>query len=141
MAVKEIGANAIPTLLRMVQTRDASIETSFGYRQRAMAVMGFGILGKDAKKVAPSLAILAKDSDDSVRYAALESLCSIGIDKEFMTSVLLPACHDSNGSIQFLAAATLHFISSEAAKKAGIADPIETIFERTRNQVNSPALK
>jgi hypothetical protein len=141
MAVKEIGANAIPTLLRMVQARDPSIESNYGYRQRAMAVMGFDVLGKDAKSAAPSLAVLAKDPDVNVRYAALDSLCRMNVDKEFMTGVLLSACRDSNESIQFLAASALHFVSPEAAEKAGIANPIETIFERARNQVNSPILK
>src|ERR1051325_10748827 len=106
-AIKAIGTNAIPTLLRMIQSKDSVVKCRLNAlldwqsivhfrfpaasEQRAMGLAGFEILGDDAQAAAPALALLSRNSDASVRYAALESLRRIRPDNELIVPVLLQA--------------------------------------------------
>jgi hypothetical protein len=124
IAVMEIRSNAVPTLIRMVQTREVIPQSNYARRQRDMAIMGFDVLGTSARSAGPMLAELAKDSDVCVRYAALDSFLHVETNKNFLMPVLLHACHDSNGRVQVLAGAALHFVSPNSFAKAGIDDPL-----------------
>lgn len=156
-AIKAIGTNAIPTLIKMVQAKDSFLKTSlnslldqqtiihFRFRsaseQRGMAFQGFEILAEDAKSAAPTLALLTKSSDVRVRYAALESLYRVKPAKELIIPVLLQSCHDSDPSIRFRANVGLHFISPQTLEMAGIPDMLLSIHNLAKNneEANAPA--
>ncbi|MBI3852359.1 MAG: hypothetical protein HY298_19050 [Verrucomicrobia bacterium] len=156
-AIKAIGTNAIPTLLKMIQAKDSLLKTRLNslldrqtiihlrFRsasvRRGMAWDGFAILAKEAKSAAPSLALLTKDSDVGVRVAARESLLRVTSDKELLVPVLLEACHDSASGREFFAAATLEHIAPQELEKLGIPGPLRSIHNQAKNNVetNEPA--
>jgi len=139
-AIKAIGTNAIPTLLKTTQAKDSSLrirlntlldrQTLIAFRfrtaceQRAMGIQGFEVLGEDGKSAAPALALLIKDPDAGVRYAALESLRRVKPVREIIVPVLLKACSDPAPEIRFVAAVDLHFRCPQELERAGLTDPI-----------------
>jgi hypothetical protein len=93
-AIRAMGKDAIPTLLRLVSTRDSAyrrmmISLSRDYdsfpvhlrnRERLQEMGGFGfrVLGGEAKPAVPALIKLLDDRDRQVRMAAEYSLAVIG---------------------------------------------------------------
>jgi hypothetical protein len=105
-AVKAIGTNAIPVLLKYVQARDTSsrgillllLARSPAFRlfyqsewqQHSMAQAGFMLLSDDARPAVSSLIELTKDARPRVRLTALECLeCVVHSNANEMFPVLL----------------------------------------------------
>jgi HEAT repeat protein len=93
-ALRAMGADSLPTLLRMVQTRDSAyrralvklseeqpwlwLHTRPLDEVRIKAVHGFAVLGPAAKPALPKLAALLRDQDPDVRLVAAVCLGKIG---------------------------------------------------------------
>ena len=93
-AIRAMGTDALPTLLKMVQIRDSTVRRAFRElcnRQALLrlhirpvediqreAVRGFMALGPIAKPAVPKLARLLEDDDPQVRYYAALCLGSLG---------------------------------------------------------------
>lgn len=92
-AVKAIGTNAIPILLKYVQAHDSGsrgilllwlsrnpafrLFSKSEWQQHAMAEAGFMLLGEDARPAVPSLIELTRDKRPRVRMSAMECLAFV----------------------------------------------------------------
>lgn len=140
-AVKAIGTNAIPTLLRLLQTKGGDARNmvsfplgAFGNRwfptaaeKHAMAQAGFMILRKDASPAIPALTALTKDSDPGMRMRAFECIFFVvQPDYKTLTTILVPFGHDSDPYNRERAAEHMRnflaLITPEDADKAGVYD-------------------
>jgi hypothetical protein len=97
-AIREIGTNALPTLLGMVGTKDSMVKRgliALGNKQsviklrfrppdyfHARASYGFSALGPAAKPAVPALIALLHDKDLEVRATAAHCLSLIGPEAE-----------------------------------------------------------
>jgi len=96
-AVREIGTNAIPTLLRMLQRKDSALKVkllALGQRQlfvripyvaavdrKVEAIQAFGVLGSSARSAVPELVQLYEQSipgDPQSQWQAVAALSCIG---------------------------------------------------------------
>lgn len=93
-AVKEIGTNALPFLLKMLKSQDPEwksqsvawlqdtcdldLSASLAEAQRQRALRGFQALGREAEPAVPELRSLVFGSDNLVALHAVEALRSIG---------------------------------------------------------------
>lgn len=93
-AIRSMGTNALPTLLRLIQARDGPFQramVTFSRRPSRvlfhfhsaedyhwMATWGFDVLGPTAKPAMPALVSLLKDDDENVRSTAAYCLGVIG---------------------------------------------------------------
>jgi hypothetical protein len=93
-AIRHIGSNAVPTLLRMFQARDSALKLKltactrrhgFGFRiatadeRRAQAIQAFGVLRDEAAGAVPALMqIYQQDSSLSYQFAVIQALGKIG---------------------------------------------------------------
>lgn len=133
-AIKSIGTNAIPTLISMIEAHNSPFNQNRAFLEHNRAMLGFDTLGNMALGAAPTLAILTRDKDECVRYAALESLLHVSTNKKLLIPILVTACHDNNKRIQFLAGSALHFMSPETLKDDCILDPVVLLhYEALRN--------
>ena len=149
-AIRAIGTNALPTLLRMMAAKDAPIKTRFialsrrqtflktniqdAHSKRFLAYLGFQILGSDAKDAVPELATLARNDDVDIRVFSLSSLDFIKADKKDFLPVLLdliqdPARspYDPDPSIGFRAAEILYRRFPEEVENTGASKKPEFI--------------
>jgi hypothetical protein len=109
-AVKTIGSNAVPTLLKWVQMRKAParefLNNCLGIHRDAadyhrMASLGFDLLGGQSRIAAPALAQIAMtDSDATARECALRCLMRINADSETVFPVLIMHLQNSNYAIR-----------------------------------------
>jgi hypothetical protein len=152
-ALKVIGTNAIPTLIRMVNARDSSFrlrvnalldrQTMIRFRlrpaceTRAIGCRGFKFLGENGRSAAPALALLTRDRDAGIRYTAQQSLQWLKPERGMIVPVLLQACRDSAPEIRFVAAVDLHFRSPQELHNAGMADPLEELFKLATNNIQA----
>ena len=111
-AVRNMGTNSLPYLIRLIQTKDslfrriaiviaqhqsivkADIRTEED--KRVMADFGFYALGPMAKSAVPALVELLKDKDFDVHSTAANSLGNIGPDAEAAVPFLLPYLNSTN---------------------------------------------
>lgn len=87
-AVRQIGSNAIPSLLAWIQYEDTWPRTNYLSRSNKvesalhraqLAVVGFDLLGAEARAACPVLGRLASDPDKAgARERAMEALIKIG---------------------------------------------------------------
>jgi hypothetical protein len=130
-AVRAIGTNAIPFLLRMAAIRYHNHELRSVLMERIvpgqhpdcfMAESGFAILGECGRPAVPALAEITKSKDNDIRAAALESLLHTNPDKDSLLPVLMRLSRDTNYGIRSVAG--VHFIQrySEDAARAGITE-------------------
>ena len=93
-AVRAIGADALPTLINMVRTKDTPIRRMLDhlsttykwlpmyhrlyFESHPMAVYGFRMLGPSAKSAVPDLVALLDDNDPQVRVCAACCLAKVG---------------------------------------------------------------
>lgn len=117
-AIREIGTNALPTLLQMVAAKDSPLKKKFASlaaRQslvqlqfhsadyyHAKASYGFGALGPIAKPAVPSLIPLLQSRDPQVQTSAAHSLSLIGPDAESAVPALLPLLEERNDGLAIL---------------------------------------
>jgi HEAT repeat protein len=130
-AVKEIGTNAIPTLLKWLRARKSPVRerlNSLLEKQRMVrfhfrtdseliwfANWGFAILGDDAMPAVPALVQLMQSQDPHQRIAALSCAASIPGDRAILSPLLQQWLHDPDQNIQYWAAFYLDKFSRESA--------------------------
>jgi len=137
-AVKEIGTNAIPALLNMLQAGDSTtrIKTKLnelldrqsmihlhfwpGYDYRNLAVYGFGILNKDAASAVPALVGLLTNQHTVARYDVIHALANIGPAAKDAVPALLTCLDDGDVTTRYAVHYALTKIDPEAAAKAGV---------------------
>jgi HEAT repeat protein len=136
-AIQQIGAAAIPTLLRMASVkRDSELKKNllkFGRRLfpslfhsagsypaqspssedcHIRAVLGFYALGPLGKDAVPKLIRLLRSSDSDLRARATDCLGAIGPDAEAAVPSILKSLDDTNRMIRWDATANLGRIHS-----------------------------
>jgi len=116
-AVKQMGQDAIPFLLKWAQAHQSPLEEKLCYglnkylhfrlptrwelwNRNMMAISGFTMLGNEAKPAWPRLIRLTYDAEWERRYVALWCLFGSRPDKETFLPVLLRLSHDPNQRIQ-----------------------------------------
>lgn len=85
-AVRQIGTNAIPSLLMWISHEPSLLRTNVqGVLSEAearylphLAVVGFALLGGEARQALPALSLLANDSRTNVAEFATEAIIKIG---------------------------------------------------------------
>jgi hypothetical protein len=158
-AIKQIGTNAIPFLLKKLAARDTAFEKSMKSllaRQSLIHIhftpplydpthglLGLQILGKDADSAAPALALLTQSPDQTTRLLALHSLYLIKADKEAFLPVLLRLLHDQDSVVRGKSAERLNEIYPEEAEKAGVYTNFPNLKPTTTNTVptNAPEVR
>ncbi len=145
-AIKQIGTNAIPTLLKWAQAKEPTLKTNiktkmnwlldrqgvvrFRFRTpdrlKGMAGLGFQILGKDAEPAVPALFKLMESPDIYQHLFAGQLLVDI-YDKEKPLfgwtgekAVVLHLLHNSDPGIQAAAASYMARNFPEEVKDSGI---------------------
>ena len=137
-AVKEIGTNAIPALLDMLQVGDSMTDLKAklnllldrqsiihfhfrsGYDYRRLAVFGFEILNKDAAPAVPALIGLLNNQHTIARYHVIRALENIGPAAKDAVPALLLRLNDQEVSTRYAVGYALTKIDPEAAAKAGV---------------------
>jgi hypothetical protein len=137
-AVKEIGTNAIPVLLKMLQTGDSTTELKIeinvlldrqsligfrfrpGYDYRNLAVFGFEILNKDAAPAVPALIGLLTNEHATGLYDVIHAVGNIGPAAKDAVPALLTHLDDELASTRYAVSYALTKIDPEAAAKAGV---------------------
>ncbi|MEY2429428.1 MAG: hypothetical protein QOJ40_2313 [Verrucomicrobiota bacterium] len=117
-ALREIGTNAFPFLLRMVARKDSALKAKLIaiYRKQTWlelpirdaeyyhtkSTYGFAALHGMARPAVPNLIRLLKDQDSEVRAAAAANLALIGPEAEEAIPALLPLLDEQNHGISIL---------------------------------------
>ncbi len=124
-AVKAMGTNSIPVLLRYLQATDSRYKSgwlmvagglgrghSFTASQKNhMAQAGFMILQKDAAPAVPALIELTRHKDPSVRFRAMQCLFFIiPADYKQLVPVIVSFAHDPDAGNRRRAADTMKLI-------------------------------
>jgi hypothetical protein len=129
-ALRQIGTNAIPTLLRMLRAHDSPLRIKFlqltyrapyfpiHYRPASIinvqAMQAFRVLGPDASCAIPDLVkILDENISLSSSLHTAVVLASFGSDAKMAVPSLLRAAVSTNQSMRFAAAFALHQIDPE----------------------------
>jgi hypothetical protein len=138
LAIKEIGTNAIPKLLSMLQAGDSmksmkmklnilldrQSRTRFrfwpGYYRREMAVFGFGVLNQNAAPAVPALIGLLKNGHTVHRANVIDALGEIGPAAKDAVPFLLTRLNDEETGTRYAVTNALKSIDPEAAAKAGM---------------------
>jgi peptidoglycan/xylan/chitin deacetylase (PgdA/CDA1 family) len=140
-AVRQIGSNAVPSLVRMIEVGDSKWKLqAVDWLQEAVSVdltetlanvhnrralLGFHLLGRDAASAAPKLQALIANSDPQIAGQALAALSEIG--GEEVLPALLNTLTNGKPAVRIQAAATLGALRS----RAGAAVP--ALVEATRD--------
>lgn len=114
-ALRSIGTNALPPLLRMVAGKDSALKRKLlallakqsfvslrirdGDYYHSRASFGFAALGPIAKPAVPELILLLSDTDRGVQAAAANALAGIGPEAEDAVPSLLRCLDDRNNGI------------------------------------------
>lgn len=157
-AVKQIGTNAIPFLLKKLTAKDTAFEKRLKsllqkqsliqfqlknpwYVQR-LIVSGFEILGKDAQPATTKLIMLTKDPDQLTRFFALQCLCAIKPDKDTLMPILVHSLHDQAYPVKLMSAKLLIDHFPEEADKAGAYNVWPNALNWSTNTVptNAPVI-
>jgi hypothetical protein len=135
-AVRHVGTNALPTLLRMLRAQDSALKVRFiglAARQHLIQVnyipaeemhyracWAFGVLRAKAWSAVPALIEIAKLnlSRDS-QYCALAALANIGPPAKEAIPFLLERATNADGNVGVCARNALTAIDPEAATKVG----------------------
>ena len=118
-AVRAIGTNGLPTLVRMVASHDGTMKLKLmkllnsqrlirlrlhtEFEKQTSAATAFQILGTDALPAVPALIELTKHEYPAVRFYALESLMAINPDKSTLLPVLTNLLADTDEHIRLYA--------------------------------------
>lgn len=128
-AIRSIGTNGIPALLRMIQTPDSPFRNQLqalaqkqsfvklnfdsAERIRGMALCGFKVLGEDAKGAIPELVTLLKKPSGTIgRKEAMNFLLRVGPPAQAAVPTLLAIAADVKDQDRALAIFTLGYIHS-----------------------------
>jgi hypothetical protein len=97
--IQAIGTNAIPTLIRMLQTKERFWIRNSLYRP-SMAVNGFRKLGPAGSPAIPDLVRLTRSDDSVTRLYALICLVEyVTLDRQQGESVLSHLTNDPNSTV------------------------------------------
>jgi hypothetical protein len=140
-AIKQIGSNAFPFLLKELACDDTPLEfrVKFWLRRHSLISVDFiepqehwrrglecfQILKADAMGAVPGLVKLTKGDDGMARYNAWLALTRIDPKREVMLPVLLQLIHDPHTGIHLAAVEDLIFRYPEEAEKAGVGKEFE----------------
>lgn len=133
-AVRHIGTNAIPFLLKWTNVKDSSAKAQISdwfsrhpwfhirirraYHYHVMASVGFRLLGSEARLAWPTLVQWTTDSDKERRYWATRCLLESKPDRRTVLPVLLQGVHDPDDVVRNqaeLALADLHRNDNQTA--------------------------
>ena len=111
-AIRQIGTNALPVLLKLIATKDSRLKQKLMARlpkawvtwiyprqadeYRSLGARGFVALGPIAKPVVPALMNLASDPDPRVRYLAIYALGSLGSAAQPAIPLLIQRLNDAD---------------------------------------------
>jgi hypothetical protein len=166
VAIRAIGTNGIPTLLRLIQAHDPPwkakmisflnrqkiihLDIRDARRRRELGIEGFYILAELARPAVPELVRLTENSEPEIRGAALQSLNHIPVTKEVFQPVLERLCHDINKLVKIIASECYYQYYPFEAQRARVRNPGELIweseihgdsFEANSTATNPPAAK
>ena len=135
-AIRAIGTNGIPTLLRLIQAHDPPwkakmisflnrqkiihLDIRDARRRRELGIEGFYILAELARPAVPDLIQLTYHREPDTRLAALNSLLRVPAGKEIHVAVLTRLLQDTNSDVSLAAAFGFAENYPEAAAKAGL---------------------
>jgi HEAT repeats len=149
-AIKQIGSNAIPFLLKKLSAKENRVGHAFkswvgkqrliqfhftDYRlENLLGLNGFWVLGKDAMCAVPALTKLTKHPDKQLRCFALNSLECINPERETFLPILIQTLHDPDPEVRAISARMLRKLYPEEAEKAGVYKmfPLLRVFDRIR---------
>jgi len=131
LAMREIGTNAIPTLLRMLQESDSPLKVKFfalverqslikvrhvtAVERNYSAFKGFESLGASARVAVPVLIqIYGRNNSDETRIFTACSLGAIGPAAKAAVPILLSGLMATNPAVRFNAVLALGKIHSDA---------------------------
>lgn len=157
-AIRAIGTNALPTLLKLMAAKDSALKTQFtsllrrqsllkinlvdAHSQRFQAYLGFKILGPDAKDAVPGLVKLARSDDVDIRDFSLGALDFLNPDKKDFLPLLVDLIRDSrrspydpDPSVGYRAAGILYRRFPEETENTDASKSPEFIKWATSNQL------
>jgi len=157
-AVKAIGTNSIPLLLRYLQARDSRYKSGWlivagglrrGHAYTAsekhhIAQAGFMILQKDALPAIPALIELTHHKDSEVRFRALQSLFFIiPADTKQLVPIIVSFAHDPDAGNRRKAAdhmsLMLPLLSEQDVREMNVYGAFPMLErERTNHPVRGP---
>jgi HEAT repeat protein len=133
VAIRHIGTNAIPQLLKLLAAKDSqfeeyvielarrqtwiSIRLPEAWRDTDRAFWGFKVLGADAKPAVPGLVALLDGKDRDVRMCALIALRSIGPSASNAVPAIIQHFNGTDFSTRIMAAqalGTIHAMSGSS---------------------------
>jgi hypothetical protein len=137
--VRQIGTNAIPTLLRLLRTKDSALKVKLMdllQRQHIIkieytpaetwhfrAAYAFGVLGTNAQTAVPALITIADDNISlNSRVCAIESLGYVGLPTKEAVSALSRWATNADSRVRNWAKTGLLRIGPEAATTADITN-------------------
>ena len=131
VAIREVGNNALPTLLKMARARDSkfkrkvaelifrksrgSIRLHNDWEAHRKAILGFTILGPTAASCVPSLVNSLTSDDSSVRCTAANCLGLVGPAAQNAVPALVQCLDDSDFLVCLTSAWALGQIHSQPA--------------------------
>lgn len=135
-AVRQMAPDTVPLLVKWFQAEDSAIKVKLAdwLRQhpsmhfqiasaesrRGLAMVGFRLLGSEARPAWPALVKLTDAPDTKLRILALRSLYDSNADPEILLPVLLHLIHDPQFGLQVTAANLLHQRFPEEAEATDI---------------------
>lgn len=136
-AIKTIGTNGIPTLLKFLQARDyPALEQLEGFVQRRLgwnsfyicdaeekhwiARRGFFVLGKDARSATPELLHLLETCPPTSAEAILMCLSRIDPPKDMVIPKFNQLLNSPSGRFKRLVAMCFEVLYPEEAREAGV---------------------
>jgi hypothetical protein len=135
-AIRAIGTNGIPTLLRLVNTADVphvmeinhflsrfspiSYRIPYSESNWVRGTYGFMALGPIAKSAEPELAKLVRSKDEEKSFVLLYSLCAVSSNKTVVLPLLIKKLGHTNSYVAEIAGHTLLKHFPEEAEKAGV---------------------
>ncbi|MDB6123438.1 MAG: hypothetical protein JWQ71_2431 [Pedosphaera sp.] len=135
-AIRSIGTNGIPTLLKLLNAKDfpaATLAERVAQRigctpfqilhaeeKRELANWGFMVLGAQAHCAVPALIQFIKRAPADSKGWAISCLSGVKPDKELLLPILTQSMDDSDYHVARVAATTIHICYPEEAEKAGV---------------------
>jgi len=131
-AVRKIGTNAIPTLLRMIRAKDPApavqkllnlaskqkliqIDPQAAYKSRYGAVFAFQVLGPDAASAVPELMKICADArHPELQEYAVQALGRIGSAARAALPILLSHFTHTNSEVSFNAVISVGMMGGDA---------------------------
>jgi len=128
VAIRQIGTNAIPELLRMIRSQDGQLKKKVAAfidkhqipirlptsdDEHEMAALGFHILGASGQAAVPELVELLKRNDPELRVIIIGCLGDIGPEAKAAAPLLVGFLDSTNLIDQFMATLGLGQIHGE----------------------------